>query len=386
MKALHFGAGNIGRGFIGKLLADAGVRVTFADIEPAILQALNARHRYPVHVVGDEQQRMEMVEGVDGLDSRSAEAVACVAQVDLITTAVGSTILKRIAPAISQGLARRRASGNVQALNIIACENMVRATSQLRDAVYALLDEDLAGWTSQHVGFVDSTVDRIVPPAQSVTDDVLAVTVETFSEWIVDKTQFIGQPPQIGGMELTDNLLAFVERKLFTLNTGHAITAYLGNLAGYHTIHDAILDESIRKVVTAAMQESGAVLVRRYGFDPAQHAAYIEKILQRFANPWLYDDVQRVGRQPLRKLGAGDRLIKPLCGALEYGLPYDNLVRGIAAALCFRSKDRQSQKLEQLLEQQGVAATLVQLSGLAADSPIVAQIVAQVKSMRADIP
>ncbi|XPE24993.1 hypothetical protein ACNKHM_13340 [Shigella sonnei] len=119
-------------------------------------------------------------------------------------------------------------------------------------------------------------------------------------------------------MELTDNLMAFVERKLFPLNTGHAITAYLGKLAGHQTIRDAMTRN--RAVVKGAMEESGAVLIKRYGFDADKHAAYIQKILGRFENPYLKDDVERVGRQPLRKLSAGDRLIKPLLGTLEYGL------------------------------------------------------------------
>jgi mannitol-1-phosphate 5-dehydrogenase len=182
----------------------------------------------------------------------------------------------------------------------------------------ALAEEDKA-WVEAHIGFVDSAVDRIVPPSASATHDPLEVTVETFSEWIVDKTQFKGALPTIPGMELTDNLMAFVERKLFTLNTGHAITAYLGKLAGHQTIRDAILDEKIRAVVQGAMEESGAVLIKRYAFDPQKHAAYIQKILGRFENPYLKDDVERVGRQPLRKLSAGDRLIKPLLGTLEYG-------------------------------------------------------------------
>lgn len=144
--------------------------------------------------------------------------------------------------------------------------------------------------------------------------------------------------------------MAFVERKLFTLNTGHAITAYLGKLAGHQTIRDAILDESIRAVVKGAMEESGAVLIKRYGFDADKHAAYIQKILGRFENPYLKDDVERVGRQPLRKLSAGDRLIKPLLGTTEYGLPHVNLVKGIAAAMHFRSdEDPQAQELAALI-------------------------------------
>ena len=367
MKALHFGAGNIGRGFIGKLLADAGIELVFADVNQVVLDALNARHEYPVHVVG-EQAKVERVKGVSAVNSTSDEIITLVSEVDLVTTAVGPQILERIA--------RRSDNGNLRPLNIIACENMVRGTSQLKQHVLKALPQQYHAWLEQHVGFVDSAVDRIVPPSEAGSTDPLEVTVETFSEWIVDKTQFKGDLPAIPGMELTDNLMAFVERKLFTLNTGHAITAYLGQLAGHQTIRDAILDEKVRAIVKGAMEESGAVLIKRYDFDADKHAAYIQKILGRFENPYLKDDVERVGRQPLRKLSAGDRLIKPTLGTLEYGLPHDCLVQGIAAAMHYRSdQDPQAQELAALLAEKGPQATLAEISGLDANSEVVASVV-----------
>ncbi len=381
MKALHFGAGNIGRGFIGKLLADAGIELVFADVNQAVLDALNARHQYPVHVVG-EQAQVDTVTGVSAVNSTSEEVITLIAEVDIVTTAVGPQILARIADSIARGLAKRSDNANTRPLNIIACENMVRGTSQLKAHVLAALPAQYHAWVEEHVGFVDSAVDRIVPPGEAGSSDPLEVTVETFSEWIVDKTQFKGELPAIPGMELTDNLMAFVERKLFTLNTGHAITAYLGQLAGHQTIRDAILDPAVRAVVKGAMQESGAVLIKRYGFDAQKHAAYIEKILTRFENPYLKDDVERVGRQPLRKLSAGDRLIKPTLGTLEYQLPHDNLVKGIAAAMRYRSaQDPQAQELEALLEKVGPQAALAQVSGLDADSEVVAAVVKAYNAM-----
>ncbi|BBI92595.1 putative mannitol-1-phosphate dehydrogenase, NAD(P)-binding [Serratia symbiotica str. Tucson] len=375
MKALHFGAGNIGRGFIGKLLADAGIQLTFADVNQAVLDALNARHEYLVHVVG-EQAKTEIVTGVNAVNSTSDAIVDLVAEVDIVTTAVGSQILERIAGGIAKGLAKRSDNANTRPLNIIACENMVRGTTQLKGYVLKALPEKYHSWVEEHVGFVDSAVDRIVPPSETGNHDPLEVTVETFSEWIVDQTQFKGKPPVIPGMELTDNLMAFVERKLFTLNTAHAITAYLGQLAGHKTIREAILDPNVRAVVQGAMEESGAVLIKRYGFDAAKHAAYIQKILGRFENPYLKDDVERVGRQPRRKLSAGDRLIKPTLSTLEYHLPHENLVTGIAAALRYHSaQDPQAQELVALLAQQDVATTLAEISGLDAKSDVVKDVV-----------
>ncbi|MDU3049206.1 MAG: mannitol-1-phosphate 5-dehydrogenase [Escherichia coli] len=326
---------------------------------------------------------MKALPGVNAVSSIGDDVVDLIAQVDLVTTAVGPVVLERIAPAIAKGLVKRKEQGNESPLNIIACENMVRGTTQLKGHVMNALPEDAKAWVEEHVGFVDSAVDRIVPPSASATNDPLEVTVETFSEWIVDKTQFKGALPNIPGMELTDNLMAFVERKLFTLNTGHAITAYLGKLAGHQTIRDAILDEKIRAVVKGAMEESGAVLIKRYGFDADKHAAYIQKILGRFENPYLKDDVERVGRQPLRKLSAGDRLIKPLLGTLEYSLPHKNLIQGIAGAMHFRSEDDpQAQELAALIADKGPQAALAQISGLDANSEVVSEAVTAYKAMQ----
>lgn len=366
--AVHFGAGNIGRGFIGKLLADADIAVTFADVNEPLVDQLSHQQEYKVKVVGNEC-KMETVSHVTAVNSASEALIERIIKTDLVTTAVGPTVLDIIAKTIAKGLSARFAAGNTQPLNIIACENMVRGTTHLKQQVYQFLTTDEQQQADALVGFVDSAVDRIVPPLQAANDDPLEVTVESFSEWIVDEQQFKGEIPHIEGMEKTDNLMAFVERKLFTLNTGHCVTAYLGCLKGHRTIREAIEDPSIQEQVKQAMQESGEVLIRRYGFDRALHSAYIEKILTRFANPYLVDEVGRVGRQPLRKLGANDRLIKPLLGTIEYGLPNGMLLKGIAAALKYRNdSDPQAVELQQCIEKEGVRSTLARYTGLAADS------------------
>ena len=374
MQALHFGAGNIGRGFIGKLLSDAGVHVTFADVNEQVIDEIAKRHQYPVNVVG-EQSTTEIVHNVDAINSSSDKVKDYIAKVDLVTTAVGPQILARIAENVAKGLIARHQQANNAPLNIIACENMVRGTSQFKQEIFKYIPHELHQWINSHIGFVDSAVDRIVPPATSKTGDILEVTVETFSEWIVDKNQFVGNIPQIKGMEPVDNLMAFVERKLFTLNTGHAITAYLGFYNNIATIRDAILVDSIRAVVQGAMQESGQVLIKRYNFDPAKHQAYIEKILTRFENPYLHDDTARVGRQPIRKLGSGDRLVKPLLGTFEYELKNSNLLIGIAAALNYRNDDDdQASDLTQQISNKGVVQTFCDISGIESNNPIVSQI------------
>ncbi|WP_104884274.1 mannitol-1-phosphate 5-dehydrogenase [Pasteurella multocida] len=376
MKALHFGAGNIGRGFIGKLLADSGIQVIFADVNDHVIEQLKTQRAYPVKIVGDRLNVIETVSNVTGVNSKNeADIIVCFTEVDLVTTAVGPNVLKIISSTIAKGLSARFRAGNTRPLNIIACENMVRGTSFLKDNVFSYLTPEEQQQAEAQIGFVDSAVDRIVPPVQFDPANPLLVTVEEFSEWIVDKTQFKGTIPAITGMEQTDNLMAFVERKLFTLNTGHATTAYLGKLKGHQFVKDSIDDPDIREAVKATMQESGAVLIKRYGFDPHAHAAYIEKILKRFANPYLQDDVDRVGREPLRKLSYNDRLIKPLRGTLEYGLPNQHLIQTIASALAYRNEsDPQAVELAQLLQQDALESAVKKITELT-ESNIVQQIV-----------
>lgn len=372
-KAIQFGAGNIGRGFIGAVLAGAGYEVVFADVVEDLLTNINSRKEYTVHVTDSESYDID-IKGIRAVNSNSAEAVQEVVDAEVITTAVGLRILKFVAPAIAKGLVARKAAGNEAPLNVIACENGLRATSQLKELVFAQLDAETAAWAESHVGFPDAAVDRIVPPVRC--EIPLDVAVEEYFEWDVERASFVGEIPQIPGMTPVDNLLAYVERKLFTLNTGHATAAYLGKLKGISTIGESIADPVIAPIVKAVMQQSGEGLVKKFGFDHDAHFAYIEKILKRFSNPFLRDECNRVGREPLRKLAPNDRLILPMMTAKGFGLPYDKILLAIGGALHFENpEDPQSVEMLASIAAEGLEATIVKYTGIEAGDPLVAEIV-----------
>ena len=381
MKAIQFGAGNIGRGFIGAVLSQAGYEVVFADVVADLLDQINSRGQYTVHVT-DTESRDIVISGIRAVHSGGDGVVAEIAGADIITTAVGLRILKFVAPAIAKGLAARMAAGEEKPLNIIACENGLKATSQLKELTLALVSPEVAAWAETHVGWPDAAVDRIVPPVRC--EIPLDVAVEEYFEWDVERSAFVGEIPAIAGMTPVDNLEAYVERKLFTLNTGHATAAYIGKMKGLGTIGESIADPAVFPVVKAVMQQSGEGLVRKFGFDHDAHFAYIEKILKRFSNPYLKDDVDRVGREPLRKLAPNDRLILPMLTAKGFGLPYDKILLAIGAALHFDNPaDPQSVEMLASIVGEGVAATVVKYSGLAADDPVVAEIEAAYKAVEA---
>ena len=354
MKAIQFGAGNIGRGFIGAVLSKAGYHVVFADVNTEVINKINADKKYKIHVMDVNCEEI-VVENISAVISINDEILEEIKEAQIITTAVGLVVLPRIAPTIAKGIQLRKEAGIKTPLNIIACENAIKASSQLKAEVEKCLSADEIAYLDEFVGFPDCSVDRIVPPVKS--ENILDVVVEKFYEWNVEEKAFKGEVPKIEGMNLADNLMSYIERKLFTLNTGHAITAYIGNLKGYSTIDESIADEKIYDVVKKAMRESGMGLVEKYKFDKEAHFKYIDKIIGRFKNPYLKDDVSRVGREPLRKLNESDRLIKPLMTAKGFNLSVDNLLLGVGAALHYsNAEDVQSVKLQELIKEKGIKA------------------------------
>ncbi|KAJ7069257.1 mannitol-1-phosphate 5-dehydrogenase [Mycena amicta] len=397
-RAIHFGAGNIGRGFIAPLLLKSGYHVVFADVDKELIETINRDKSYDIHVLdttaedggdgdAETETQVEEARGVRGVLSTTDDIFRELEhpRLKLVTTAVGLSVLDKIAPTIAKGLKARRTAG-AGTINVIACENAIGATEQFAEKVDGHLDEEDRAYVASHVGFANCSVDRIVPPfeaEQHGSDSVLDVGVEEFFEWVVDETALKGSKGPgkldvpVDGMTLTTQLPAYNERKLFTLNCGHAITAYLGFLKGLETIDASIADPDIAAVVRGALHgESGAALCKRHDFDAQKHGAYIEKIITRFTNAAVKDDVARVGRQPLRKLGQNDRLVGPARMCVEYGLGVRHLAMGIAAALHYEEEDdEQSKEMRKGIEDKGLEAYVAELTGFDKGSEPLKQIV-----------
>ncbi|NIK71408.1 mannitol-1-phosphate 5-dehydrogenase [Paenibacillus sp. BK720] len=368
MKALHFGAGNIGRGFIGLLLSQSGYEVIFSDVNQALVTELRKRGAYTVTLANEAKDRLQ-VTGVTAIDGTKIDDVAAaVAEADLVTTAVGVNILKHIAAGIARGIEKRIESGGGP-LHVIACENSIGGSTQLKEHVFGHLDEETKAKAAKLVAFPDAAVDRIVPIQHH--EDPLEVTVEPFYEWVVDESAMFGGYKPVAGVHYVRNLMPYIERKLFTVNTGHCAAAYLGSLRGYETIQQAMADEAIVHEVKATLKETGAVLVAQYGFDQAEHNQYIEKIIGRFRNDQLTDEVTRVGRSPIRKLSPNDRLVKPALQAHERGIQPVQLAKVMAAALRFvNADDPEAVELQQSIHDKGIGQTVSHYTSIPEGHPV----------------
>ena len=365
-KAVMIGAGQIGRGFIGMLVEQAGYHVVFADINMDVINDINTRHEYTVHLM-DTVCVETTVKNISAINSLDPALVDEYAGCELILTSVGLTALPKVAPTIAKGIAKRMSDGVTDCMNVIACENAIRGSSVLRAEVEKHLSAEEKAYMEQYVGFPDCAVDRIIPPTN--TPLAAEVFVERYHEWDVERGGFKGEVPVIAGMEIVDDLTAYLERKLFTLNGPNAVTACYGWLKGYETINESLADPEIYDEVLGMMEECGAMLVKRHGFTPEAMERYRMSLMQRFVNPYIIDKCVRVAREPVRKLSPSDRITAPMNHARGYGIATPHYYTGIALVLLYDNPaDEQSKEIQKLIAELGVKGAYEKISGVKADS------------------
>lgn len=356
-KAVQFGAGNIGRGFIGQLLFQSGYETTFIDVNEEVISAINRIGSYIINIVG-KKPRFLKIQNIKAVSAMDKKAVASeLVSADIAVTAVGNSVLEKIAPLIADGLAERKKKNVKKPLNIIICENLLGAGQVFRKLVLESLDETLWDYAKRNLGFVESVVSRMVPvvPQDISKKEPLYIAVEEYCTLPVDRKGFIGEIPDIRGMVSYDNITAYEERKIYTHNAGHSICAYLGYQKGYEFIWEALEDKEIYSVVTGALRETGEALIKKHGFNSQKHYEHVDDLLYRFANKALGDTVCRVGRDPIRKLGPNDRLIGSAKLVLEYDIEPVNICKGIAAALKYDcSEDPSACQLANSIKQKGI--------------------------------
>ena len=209
------------------------------------------------------------------------------------------------------------------------------------------------------------------------------VLVEPFYEWVVDASQIKGVRPDIQGVTYVEDPLPYIERKLLTVNTGHSAIAYLGYARGRETIHAALEDDDVRDVASKALEETGLLLAREYGFDPEELREYRQKVLARFGNPRISDEVTRVARAPIRKLGRDERFVSPALRLLEMDHTPTHLAAVIKVVLRFDyPQDEEAVELQETIRVEGERSALARYAGIEEDHPLVELVVERLDRIR----
>ena len=367
-KAIMYGGGNIGRGFIGALLSQSGYEVTFIDVAEPVVKALQEKRTYPVRYVSSEGHKDVWIKNVTAVNGNDTEAATdAIANCDIMATAVGARILKFIVPNIVAGL-RKRWAMNGGPLNIIICENLMDANKVLEGMLKEQLTAEECAKFDETVGLVEASIGRMVPVQTEEMKDgePMRVCVESYGFLPVDKAAFKGEVPEITNMVPYDPFDFYIKRKLYVHNMGHATCAYLGDLLGLEYIDQAIDVPEVRILVHNAMLESALALSKKYGASLYDLQLHITDLLQRFTNAALKDTCQRVGGDPARKLSPADRLIGSSLTCLAMGITPAYIAVGAAAGL--KRYINEAEGLEQNLD--SARQVLAEVAQLKADDTL----------------
>lgn len=337
-RAVQYGAGNIGRGFIGQIMSQSGYEVFFIDVNQQLVEQMNRDRAYPLQFVSDCGNEEVIISNVRAVSGLNLEMVADeISQADLMATAVGVNILPRIARPIALGLKKRWQNKNWVPLDIIICENLINANLYLAELIRKELDEIEKIYQEKYIGFVEASIGRMVPvmTPEMQSGNILRVCVEKYAVLPVDKDGFKGPIPDLINLIPYSPFEFYIQRKLFIHNMGHAVTAYLGARKGYKYIWEAIEDVEIENVVQGAMIEAAEALSIEKKTDLASLQEHVYDLIKRFGNHQLGDTIERVGRDLARKLAPNDRILGAIELCLKNHIKPDFIYQGFVAALHF---------------------------------------------------
>lgn len=360
-KAVHFGAGSIGLGLMGERLHESGYHITFLDVNEDIVQQLNRERGYDLFLINHslEKVRINNVDAVNSI-SDTDRAIEKIIDCDLLTTSVWAGNLSKISTTIARGLERRFEKKKTR-LEILACENAIFASNILKEEVkkVTILSDDQL---DQVATFVNTAIARMV--IDSTSNGMKSVNIADDFEIDIAINELNDKSIlPIKGADYTDNLGAFIERKLFIVNSAHCIAGYLGVLSGKKYVRECFENPVLCAEIRKGMLEAANYIALQHGFSMDSLHKFIDKTINRYVTPGVFDDLTRVCRSPIRKVGKNDRLVLPIRGCEEKGLENTVLCKGLAAAYAYDYKDdKESCELQEFIRENGIEEAIKKYS------------------------
>lgn len=374
MKAVHFGAGKIGRGFIADLLHNTGYEITFVDVNEKLNAEMNQYHNYYLYVIQEDYRRKE-IDKVSALSpiTQPEEVTQAIIDADLVTTAVIADNFPKIANNLAAGLKARLDAGK-ERVNVIPCENAFYCGVMLKKELLKtglLTEEEL----NKIAGIPSTAVDRMVFAADRDGRD--GIDIGNTFELVIEKEQLVDPDAEpIKGAVYADNLDKYLERKLCVVNGGHTMSAYIARLMGYDIIQDYFQVPENKEMTRNIMLQAGGFIEKKHGFVHEEMADYIDATIGRWSTPGVKDTVERIAKAPIRKLDPEDRMVKPAVQCEKYGLANDLILKGIAAAFLYdMDGDEQAAQIQAYISENGIEKAVSHYTGIEAGSRIYNEIV-----------
>ncbi len=342
-KIVIFGAGKIGRSFIGQLFGCSGYKVIFIDVDPIMITLLNKHGNYRVVIKGEKEDEIIVpnVKAISALDKD--KVVDAVSTAGILAVSVGKNALEKVIPVIAAGLVQRFTNNPGTPLDIILAENMRSSANFVRTLLKMNLPSGFPVETM--VGLIETSIGKMVPiiPLAELEKDPLVVFAEPYNILILDGKGFKSTIPAVKGLAPKNNIKAWVDRKAFIHNLGHATAAYYGYSLHPDSVYmyEVLDDSEVFRFTRNVMLQSAEILRTAYpgDFTASDLEDHIDDLIYRFRNKALQDTIFRVGQDLNRKLSVDDRFMGAIHLAMQYQKPYDKILEAMSFGLRFNAKD-----------------------------------------------
>ena len=343
------GAGKTGRGFIGRLMAEAGLRFVMVDKNEDLVNLLNVFGAYyEVEFFGGKREPVT----VRDFDAFTWETVGnALSDCELIFVSVGGTNLADV----GAELKARLNDGKIH--RVITCENASKPSERLRDAI----------------GLSNVLVSEATVFCTTIEADGVNISSEDYPYLQFDAELLdAGCNPPAASLKPIVGFGNFLTRKLYTYNAASCVIAYMGWLYGYTDYGEAANDERIVQLLHKNYDATNRVLCRVYGYDPADQAEFAALSEKKFRDRTIVDTIARNAREPQRKMAAGERVIGPLTLLFEHG--EDTSVLAMTAAAMLHYDNDGEDAWREMKAKQSPEELLASVGGLAPDSALTRQI------------
>ena len=309
-KIVVIGAGQTGRGFIGRLLAEADQQIMFVDSNLQLIEALRAAGEYTVRFYGNKKPPVTVKDyivcGWDDADFLGVELIfVSVAGQNL--PAVGKMLHAKLSP--------------LKNYVVIACENSKNPAGVLQSAI----------------GLSCVSTSEATVFCTTINDGPCDIWSQDYPYLQFDTDRLNGYDPSISGILPYHNFGDLLMRKLYTYNATSCIIAYLGWAKAYTNYASAANDAQISELTDRYLSEINRAMCQEYGYDCQEQRSFAEQAKEKFCCREIVDTVERNARQPQRKLAADERIIGPMKLIDKHGGDVAILAMTVAAALCYES-------------------------------------------------
>ena len=298
--AVHFGAGNVGRGFIAPLLKDNGYRVIFVDSSNDMVEKINNQKEYKVTSYDKESTTDKLVEKIRALHTDEDQLLKEILnKASLVTTSVGPNNLPLIANLLDKHIDTK--------VDFIAFENMYRASTYVleqKDSLHEKIQEH------------DVVVDKIIP-LQKIEN--LDLVVESFGSIVFDQGQYIDKLIELSEVVSKGDYEKEFTKKLWLLNGLHVCLAYYGLSKGTEYIHELYEQKEHEEFIKKINSEYLKAYTLYSNQDIEEVLEYQNQINLRFSSKKSKDQNIRIARNPEIKFSKSERVHGPLKYLIKNG-------------------------------------------------------------------